>query len=68
MDTTTPPSAFAQLQLQLETASDPWLTVEKFEAALLAKYPAQAAEVVELMTHWLHVLGMIEARDMRGFI
>nr|WP_231110612.1 hypothetical protein [Xanthomonas arboricola] len=61
-------SLFEQLQYRVASAVDRWSVAEQFEAELLAQYPADATEIIELMTHWLNRLGLIEADQLIGFV
>ncbi|WP_166769644.1 hypothetical protein [Xanthomonas arboricola] len=61
-------SLFKQLQYRAASAVDKWSVAEQFEAELLAQYPADATEVIELMTYWLNRLGLIEADQLIGFV
>ncbi|MEA9657857.1 hypothetical protein [Xanthomonas campestris] len=68
MDKPAPPSLFEQLQHCLAVAAEPLEVMQQFEAELLATYPAEAAEVVELVVSWGHRLRVFTRKDLEGFI
>lgn len=68
MDEAAPLSLFEQLQHRVADAAEPLEVLQQFEAELLARYPADAAEVVELITSWDHRLGVLTNGDLEGFI
>ncbi|MCC5091120.1 hypothetical protein VDS34_17945 [Xanthomonas campestris pv. campestris] len=61
-------SLFDQLQHRLAGAAEPLEVIQAFEAELLATYPAESAEVVELIASWGHRLGVLTRDDLEGFI
>ncbi|MBB4726327.1 hypothetical protein [Xanthomonas arboricola] len=65
---TPPPSLFEQLQQRLAGAAEPLGVLQQFEAELLAAYPAEASEVVEIVASWGHRLGVLTREDMEGLI
>ncbi|CAD7379700.1 hypothetical protein X12_001642 [Xanthomonas arboricola] len=68
MDDTAPLSLFEQLQHRIAGAAEPLEVLQQFEAELLAAYPAEATEVVELVASWGHRLGVLTHDDLEGFI
>lgn len=68
MDEAAPLSLFKQLQHRLASAAEPLEVIQKFEVELLAAYPAEANEVVELVASWGHRLGVLTRNELEGFI
>lgn len=68
MNESAPLSLFEQLQIRLAGAAEPFEVIQAFEAELLTAYPAEAAEVVELIASWGHRLGVLTRDDLEGFI
>ncbi|WP_115540045.1 hypothetical protein [Xanthomonas campestris] len=68
MDEAAPLSLFEQLQHRLAGAAEPLEVIQQFEVELLAAYPTEAVEVVELVASWAHRLGVFTRDDLDGFI
>ncbi|MCF8828580.1 hypothetical protein VDG03_18405 [Xanthomonas campestris pv. raphani] len=68
MNETATLSLFDQLQHRLAGAAEPLEVLETFEAELLAAYPAEAVEVVELIASWGFRLGVLLRDDLHGYI
>ncbi|WP_426800967.1 hypothetical protein [Xanthomonas campestris] len=68
MDEAAPLSLFKQLQHRLAGAAEPLEVIQEFEVELLAAYPAEASEVVELVASWGHRLGVLTRNELEGFI
>ena len=68
MDTKLKSSAFERLKFQLQGAADPYPIIERFESELLQRYPGDATEIIELISHWMHRLGIINSQQLRGYV